>query len=85
MTSNVKLDPDGKCNLCKKTSSINEHVQCIVCKDNFHAVCPSVSNDDKLATKTTVVNFLLSSTKKNFAFLCEICLTKLERNTADTD
>ena len=85
MTASVKLDPDGKCILCKKTSSINEHVQCIICKDNFHAVCPSVSSEDKLATKTTVQNFLLSSTKKNFAFLCDICLTKMEINTTGTD
>lgn len=85
MTANVKLDPDGKCNLCKKISSQNEHVQCFTCRSNFHAVCSSVSNDDKLATKTTVINFLLGSTKKNFAFLCDICLTTLERNTADTD
>ena len=56
-----------------------------MCKDNFHAVCPSVSSEDKLATKTTVQNFLLSSTKKNFAFLCDICLTNMEINTTETD
>ena len=85
MTASVKQDPDGKCILCKKTSSINEHVQCNMCKDNFHAVCSSVSSEDKLAMKTTVQNFLLSSTKNNFAFLCDICLTKMEINTAGTD
>jgi len=85
MTSNVQLDPDGNCNLCKKISAPNEHVQCLICRFSFHAVCSSVSNDDKLATKTTVTNFLLGSTKKNFAFLCDICLTTLERDTAESD
>jgi hypothetical protein len=85
MTSNVKLDPDGKCNLCKKVSLATEHVECFVCRSSFHAVCPNTSNDDKLATKTTVTNFLLSSTKKNFMFFCDICLTTMERNMAETD
>lgn len=85
MTSNVKLDPDGKCNLCKKISTPNEHVECFTCRSSFHAVCSSVGNDDKLATKTTVTNFLLSSTKKNFTFLCDKCLTSLEINMAATD
>ena len=85
MTSNVKLNPGGICNLCKKVSAPNEHVQCLVCKNSFHAICPNVSNDDKLATETTVTNFLLSSTKKNFSFLCDICLINFERNAAESD
>ena len=85
MTSNVKLDVDGQCLLCKKVSLPNECVECFVCKTSFHAVCPNTNNEEKLATKTTVANFLLSSTKKNFAFLCDICLTTLERNNAETD
>ena len=85
MTVNVKLDPDGKCNLCSKVSLQTEHVQCYMCKSNFHAICPNISNEEKLATKTTVNNFLLSSTKKNFMFMCDICLTTLERNMSETD
>ena len=85
MTSNVKLDPGDIHNLCNEVSAHNEHVQCLVCNKSFYAICPNVCNDDKLATKTTVTNYLLSSTKKNFSFLCDICLTNFERNAAESD
>ena len=85
MSINVKLDADGNCNLCKNTSLPNEHVECFICNSSFHAVCSSINNEDKMATKTTVVNFLMSSTKKNFMFLCNICLTNLERSNADSE
>ena len=85
MSANNKLEADGTCNVCTKISLPNEHTQCFICKENFHVVCSSTSNEDKVATKTTVFNFLLNSTKRNFMFLCDICLTSFEKNLADTD
>ena len=85
MSLNIKLDADGSCNLCKKTSLPNEHVGCFICYCQFHAVCPNVGADHKLATKTTISNFNFNSTKKNFMFLCDACLTKFERINADSD
>ena len=85
MSASIKLDDKGNCTLCNKVSGPNEHVECFICKHYFHAVCSRTGSEDKVATKTTVANFLLGSTKKNFMFLCDICLTNFERNNADTD
>ena len=85
MSLNIKLDADGNCNLCNKTSLPNEDVECFMCNSHFHAICSNAKAEDKLANKSTVANFLLNSTKKNFMFLCDICLTNLERITADSD
>ena len=85
MSANIKLQDDGKCNHCKRYSQPNEHVQSFICKENFHAVCPDTRNEVKVATKTTVINFLLDSTKRNFMFFCDICLTNFKISMAGTD
>ena len=85
MSVNTKLDAKGLCTLCKKLSLPNEHVECCTCSGNFHVICSGLSKDDKLANKTTVTNFLSSSTKSNFLFLCDTCLTHFEISKADTD
>ena len=67
MSANTKLEADGTCNLCKKVSSPNEHIECFICKSNFHAVCTEINNDDKVATKTMVAGrFPAEQNKKKF-------------------
>ena len=85
MSINIKLQPDGKCNNCSKVSGPNENVECYVCKVHFHVICSETNKEDQVATKTTVTNFLLNSTKSNFLFMCDVCLTKFEQNMASTD
>ena len=51
----------------------------------FHVVCPSATVDEKVATKTAVFHFLQASTKKNFLFFCDKCLTSLEINRSTED
>ena len=51
----------------------------------FHAGCNEHSPDDRWATKTMIQMFKASSTKRNFKFLCDSCLTTWETNTADMD
>ena len=83
MSVDTKLDGAGNCGLCKKVSGLNEHLECRICKNNFHVVCASL--ESKIATKTTVSNFVLPSTKDNLLFLCDICLTQFEQNLAETE
>ena len=85
MGDQFKLDGDGNCAACGKLSLQGEHIQCFTCKDNFHVVCTAAGADDKVATKTTVSGFLLPSTKRNFMFNCDRCLTELEMRMADTE
>ena len=51
----------------------------------FTALCNSANADDRLATKTMISNFLQPSTKSNFLFFCNKCLTKLEVSSVESD
>ena len=85
MGDQFKLDDDGNCPSCSKLSGQGEFLKCFTCKANFHVVCSVAGNDDKVATKTTISSFSLSSTKKNFVFYCDRCLTELEISLANSD
>ena len=85
MAERFKLDDKGNCHACSKLSLDTEHVMCFSCNKLFHAVCNNATSDERVATKTTVGNFLLTSTKKNFLFFCDICVTSLEINKAGSD
>ena len=85
MCDKFKLDDCGNCLACNKLSSQTEHVQCFACKNLFHGICNNATADEKIATKTMVNSFLLSSTKNNFLFFCDKCLTQLEISSSGSD
>ena len=85
MADQFKIDGDGKCSACNSLSVRGEHVQCFACKDYFHAVCSSVNADTRVGTKTMVSLFLGTSTKRNFVFYCDKCLTELEIKSAESE
>ena len=85
MSDKFKLDGHGACPACSKDSVQGEHVKCYTCKGLFHAICSGAANDEKVATKTTITQILLSSTKKNIIFYCDRCLTNLEIREAESN
>ena len=85
MGDNFKLDGDGNCRACNKLSLREESVECYTCNGLFHVVCDGAKGDDKVATKTTVTNFLQPSTKGNFLFFCDRCLTEMEIRKTETE
>ena len=85
MSTNIKLDANGLCTTCMKISGPNELVECFTCSGNFHVSCSAVPKDEKTANKTLVTHFLNPSTKRNFLFLCDACLTDFEVSNAETD
>ena len=85
MGDKFKLDEDGNCPSCNKLSLRGENVPCYTCKGLFHAICESAQGDDKIATKTTITNFLQPSTKNNFIFFCDKCLTNMEIRNTETE
>ena len=85
MADKFKLDEHGKCTSCTILSKDGEHVKCFLCDELFHVVCTSASADEKVASKTTVSYFLLPSTKNNFRFFCDKCMTEMEINRANAD
>lgn len=83
MADQFKLDDDGNCPSCDQLSAQGEHVECYSCNRLFHAVCTTAT--EKIATKTTIQHFLQPSTKKNFVFFCDRCLTEMEISKETTD
>ena len=85
MSEIIKLDQTGLCNLCKEVPHANEKVQCTICKNYYHASCPSLKHEDRAAAKTFVNLFNQVSTKSNFIFLCDSCLTSFELTLVGSD
>ena len=85
MAEKFTLDDHGKCPACGNLSVDTEHAKCFSCKNFFHVVCSKATNDEKPGTKTMIGNFLQSSTKKNFLFFCDKCVTLLEISAAEAD
>ena len=85
MSKKFQLDDHGNCSACGNISAQSEHVMCFLCKHLFHAICNKASLDERFATKTMINGFLLSSTKNNFKFFCDCCVTSLEVAASDSN
>ena len=85
MGDKFKLNEDGECPACNKLSLRGENIKCYSCKSLFHVICDGAQGDDKVATKTTISNYLQPSTKDNSLFLCDCCLTQMEIRMTETE
>ena len=85
MAERFELDDHGNCSACGNLSIESEHVKCFTCKKLFHVVCKNSTADETVATKTLIENFLGSSTKKNFPFFFDKCVTLLEISSSESD
>ena len=85
MSEIVKVDEGSVCASCNITPIAEQVVQCFVCKFHFHGYCEPAGNDLHLGSKTMVKTFLSASTKSNFKFFCDTCLTTYERNLVETE
>lgn len=66
----------GSCITCELQIDDNEVIQCFVCSNNFHALCKSATN--QICNKSLLACFMQKSTKRNFVWYCDVCLTKAE-------
>ena len=82
MASKFKLDSTGKCSECKAVPVADEVLKCFICNSSFHGNC---NVEDKIGLKTLVINFTKKSTKDNFKFFCDSCLTKFEFDMSKTE
>ena len=85
MADIFKIGDDSTCQSCTKIPTQGECVKCFSCKSVFHAICENTNNDNKVATKSMIATFLTPSTKDNFQFFCNTCLTKLENSMAESE
>ena len=62
-----------------------EIITCCSCSNNFHALCTSVKEKGKgICNMSFLKLFLTPSTKSNFKWFCDGCLTKFENTKTTT-
>ena len=84
MAETFKVGDDSICPSCTKTPTQAECLQCYICKSVFHGICESTNNDTKLCTNSMIKAFHSPSTKNNFKFFCNNCLTEFERSMVES-
>ena len=85
MTSAVKINEHSKCETCGLVPPQDQNVQCFLCNSVFHGYCEAMNKDENVGTKSMLKTFNAESTKGNFKFFCDICLTNFERDLVDTE
>ena len=82
---NFVLDADGKCTSCNQPALLAEMIRCSSCSKDFHAVCSAVTDrSDAICNQSFLKLFNTSTTKTNFKWFCDACLTTFEINKAST-
>ena len=85
MAESVKINQHSKCQTCNLAPPPDQVVSCFICKDVFHGYCEGTTRDGNLATKSMVKAFCADSTKGNFKFFCDPCLTNFEKDLVETE
>ena len=84
MSTNIKVGPGSICPSCEAVPDKDQCVRCFLCKCSYHASCDILTVEANLGSKTMVKTFLSQSTKGNFKFFCDKCLTDFEISFAKT-
>ena len=83
-SQSFNIDRHGKCKSCSQAVVTAEVITCCSCSERFHAQCSAVDKANYLCTKTFLNLFLGASTKSNFKWFCDNCLTKFELSKVAT-
>ena len=79
------IDQQGKCSSCAQAVVAGESITCCSCSLNFHAhSCSAFDKQEAICTATMLKHFTGNTTKSNFKWLCDVCLTKFEVDKAST-
>lgn len=71
---------NGTCTTCDAKPTAMGVIECNSCGEKFHAACSKAEKSDKICTDTLLRNYSQNSTKKNFMWYCDPCLTIYEHN-----
>ena len=76
------LGLSGQCKSCENDVPQLEVITCYSCKSVFHGICPSApAKHDYACNASFLKMFNSNSTKENFKWYCDRCLTNLENAT----
>ena len=81
-----KISSDSVCSTCDNKATEKDSLTCRECECVFHAICPNTKDNKDIAicNKTFLGIFLQPSTKPNFTWACDTCLTKEESDKVAT-
>ena len=80
-----RLDIQGKCATCLQKAKEETIIRCDVCEFYYHGICDSEEgNKDGIVLKTHLGQHKKASTKPNFIWKCDCCLTIHEQNQASS-
>ena len=85
MANTVKINEHSKCGTCDLVPPQDQIVKCFLCNSVFHGYCEATNKDDNVGTKSMLKAFAAESTKGNFKFFCDPCLTNFEKDLVDTE
>ena len=74
------LVKNGSCATCENKVQASSIIECDSCADRFHAVCSSTTKQNKICNETLLKNYSQNSTKDNFKWYCNVCLTLYEHD-----
>ena len=74
------LSSTGDCDTCKTRIPDKEIVKCRHCHNKFHAICNTAEKSAKICTNSFFSLYLTS--KSNFTWACDTCVTKEEESAA---
>ena len=76
------ISSEGECESCKDKAKEKEVIECRHCDKKFHALC-NISDKSNKICNTTFFGLYLT-TKPNFKWSCDECLTREEENKASS-
>ena len=84
-TMDFLLNVDGKCTSCSQPALNTDIVTCCACSRSFHAICTAVTEKSNAICNLSFLKlFRTSTTKSNFKWFCDVCLTNFETNKTTT-
>ena len=79
-----ELDDTGTCSTCDNIPGDSEITKCVICESSYHGADCNEAGANPICNKSFLKLFLQRSTKSNFAWTCDHCLTLKEHNEAST-
>ena len=76
-----QVDENGSCTSCKSNGRDlpkSELIKCSYCKEHFHAICDAYEASKAICNKSFFRLFTQGSTKNNFTWTCDACVTNIE-------
>ena len=79
------LSNEGTCTTCNCECKDDSIIECNKCNLKFHALCNIATPLNCICNKSFLNLFKQRSTRKNFIWCCDCCMTTMEINSVKTD